>query len=96
MPSFTSFAFPVWILLVLYSGFLLFYLIYSIFSVYHLVKFGVYGSGLYVLVTLFVGGSLLLVGGSVLLLAGVEWSSVVHPANWFNLTSTSGIPLILP
>ena len=75
MPTtFTDFSIPVSLFLGIYGCFLLFYIIYSLFNVYHLLKYGVAGLPLYLLVVVFTGGTILLVGGSILLLLNYDWS----------------------
>lgn len=56
---------PVAIFLVLYGFFLLFYVVYAIFNVMHLVEYGRTGSPLWLIVVVFIGGTILLVTGSI-------------------------------
>ena len=67
---------PVSIFLIVYGAFMVFYLFYSLFNIYHLIRYGLYGFGLYFIVTLFAGGTILLVAGSFFLIAEHNWN---HP-----------------
>lgn len=60
-----------------YGVFMLFYILQSLFNVYHLIRYGVYGFGLYFLVTIFTGGTILLMAGSALLLVQYDWSEPI-------------------
>lgn len=72
-----SFSLPVSIFLYVFGAYMVFYLLYSLFNVYHLVRYGVYSFSLYVLVTVFTGGTILLVSGSIFLLMDYDWSAPV-------------------
>ena len=72
--SFSEISFPIYLFLGIYGFFLLFYVIYSLFTIMHLVKFGVAGFPLYALVIVYTGGTILLVAGSILLLARYDWT----------------------
>lgn len=72
---------PIVVFLVVYGGYMLFYLLYSLFNIYHLIRYGVYGFGLYLIVTVFTGGTILLVSGSVFLLAEYDWSQPITLEN---------------
>ncbi|MBI5369862.1 hypothetical protein HZA85_01570 [Candidatus Uhrbacteria bacterium] len=72
-----QFSLPLSIFLYVYSAYMLFYVLYSLFNIYHLIRYGVYGFGLYLIVTLFTGGTILLVGGSLYLLLGYDWTQIV-------------------
>lgn len=65
------------IFLYIFGAYMLFYILYSLFNVYHLVRYGVYSCSLYLLVTVFTGGTILLVTGSVFLLMGYDWSAPI-------------------
>jgi hypothetical protein len=71
----TGFSIPLWALLVFYGLFLLFFFVYSAFNLYHMVRFGKSGFGLYSILALFMLGSLVLVGGSLLVMSGYDWSA---------------------
>jgi len=70
-----SVSIPVSVFLYVYGAYMVFFLLYSLFNVYHLVRYGVYGFGLYTIVTIFTGGTILLAAGSVFLLMGYDWSA---------------------
>lgn len=67
-------ALPVAVFLIVYGAYMLFYVLYSLFNIYHLIRYGVYGFGLYLIVTIFTCGTIALVGGSVSLLLEYDWS----------------------
>lgn len=69
MPSFT-----ISILLYFFGVYLLGYLFYSLSNIYHLAKYGIYSSSLYVLIATFAGGTILLVGSCILFLLGYDWT----------------------
>jgi hypothetical protein len=64
--SFPEFSFPVAIFLGLYGFFLLFYVIYALFNISHLLEYGRIGSPLWMIVVVFTGGTIFLVGGSII------------------------------
>jgi hypothetical protein len=68
---------PIWIFLYVYGAYMLFYVLYSLFNIYHLIRYGVYGFGLYLLVTIFTGGTILLLTGSFFLLSEYNWNELV-------------------
>ena len=65
------------IFLYLFGAYLTFYLLYSLFTVFHLLKYGVYNFSLYLLITVFAGGTILLVSGSLFYLSGFDWSTPI-------------------
>ena len=65
-----------------YGFFALFYVIYSIFNIYHLVRFGVYTFGAYLIITIFLAGTVFLVGASFYMLV---------PYDWFATWSVTGV-----
>ena len=71
---------PVSIFLYVYGAYMLFYVLYSLFNIYHLIRYGVYGYGLYFLVTIFTGGTILLLAGSFFLLSEYNWNELI-PVN---------------
>lgn len=75
---------PVAVFLIVYFGYMLFYCLYSLFNIYHLIRYGVYGFGLYLIVTIFTGGTILLVAGSVFLLMGYDWMYPISINGIFN------------
>ncbi|TAL50742.1 hypothetical protein EPN81_02050 [Patescibacteria group bacterium] len=65
---------PIYVFLFVFGAYMLFYLLYSLFNIYHLVRYGVYGFGLYLIITIFTGGTILLVAGSTMLLMEYDWT----------------------
>ena len=80
-----SFSIPISIFLLIFGGYVIFYFLYSLFNVYHLVRYGVYGFGLYLIVTVFTAGSICLVAGSTFFLMQYDWSA---PISLHDLNST--------
>lgn len=75
MPELPQISLPVSIFLYLFGAYMLFYVIYSLFNIYHLVRYGVYSLSLYLLVAVFTGGTILLVAGSIFWLMKFDWSA---------------------
>ena len=65
---------PMYVFLCVFGAYMLFYVIYSLFNIYHLIRYGIYGFGLYLIVTIFTGGTILLVAGSMFLLLDYDWT----------------------
>lgn len=72
--SLSEISFPIIVFLGVYGFFLLFYIIYSLFTVMHLVKYGVAGFPLYLLTAVYAGGTILLVSVSIFMLARYDWT----------------------
>ena len=72
--SFADFNIPVSIFFGAYGIFLLVYIIYSLFNLFHLLKYGVAGLPLYLIIVAFAGGTILLLGGSFLILLNYDWT----------------------
>lgn len=72
---------PIYVFLFVFVAYMLFYVLYSLFNIYHLIRYGVYGFGLYLIVTIFTGGTILLVAGSTLLLLDYDWTFSISPNN---------------
>jgi hypothetical protein len=64
---------PLYLLLFVFGGYMLFYILYSLFNIYHLIRYGVYGFGLYLIVAIFTGGTIILIAGSFFLLTTYNW-----------------------
>ncbi|MBI4592379.1 hypothetical protein HY733_02950 [Candidatus Uhrbacteria bacterium] len=78
---------PLYVFLFVYGAYMLFYVLYSLFNIYHLIRYGVYGFGLYLIVTIFTGGTILLVAGSTFLLMEYDWTlpiSFDEAQNYYN------------
>lgn len=65
---------PIYVFLFVFGAYMIFYVLYSLFNIYHLVRYGVYGFGLYLIVTIFTGGTILLVAGSTFMLLEYDWT----------------------
>ncbi|NQV88929.1 MAG: hypothetical protein HQ488_01220 [Parcubacteria group bacterium] len=76
MFDFSTMSIPVSVFLTVFGAYMLFYIFYGLFNVYHLIKYGIFGIGLYILVTIFTGGTILLISGSTFMLMEYDWS---HP-----------------
>jgi hypothetical protein len=79
----TSFAIPLWAFLAVFGLFLLFFLVHSFFNLYHFLRFGIYGFGLYGITTLFVFGTFALLGISTLLLLPYDWTASLQLSTLF-------------
>lgn len=90
------FSIPLWALLVAYGAYLAFFLLYAAFNLYHLLRFGMYGLGLYLITALFVVGTVLLIAASYSLLAPFDWTVSFPVSSLFDRSATStffqGIP----
>ncbi len=85
--DFATFVIPVWYVLVVYALFLVVFTTYTGFNLYHLLRFGAKGPGLYAILALFLVGTVLLVGLTVALLAPYDWSATISPADTLQQTS---------
>ena len=68
--------FPISYFLIPYALLLLTFVIFSIFNVYHLLRYGVYNFNLYILSVIYIGGSLFILGASLILILGQDWSTL--------------------
>jgi hypothetical protein len=78
---------PIGVLLFVFAAYMVFYVLYSLFNIYHLIRYGVYGFGLYVLVTVFTGGTIILVSASIFFLMEYDWTlpiSFQNTADFYN------------
>ncbi len=83
---------PVSVFLIVYGGYMLFYVLYSLFTIYHFFRYGIYGFGLYLIITIFTGGTILLVSGSVLLLLQYDWQAPIMAGQVIETYNTSLFP----
>lgn len=83
---------PIVVFLIVYGAYMLFYILYSLFNIYHLIRYGVYGFGLYIIVTVFTGGTILLLAGSFFLLAEYNWMQPVSINNALETYNESLFP----
>ena len=72
---FPEFSIPISVFLGLYAFFILFYVIYSLFNIYHLVRFGVSGPFLFGLLGVYLIGTVVLLAMSGLSLMRFDWST---------------------
>jgi hypothetical protein len=85
---------PISIFLVIWGAYMLFYVLYSLFNIYHLIRYGVYGFGLYLIVTIFTGGTVILVAGSAFLLMEYDWSVPLSLQNTIELYNEDLFPAL--
>jgi hypothetical protein len=88
MLTFANFSFPISLLLIPLGIFMLFYLFYSIFNIYHLLRFGVYGFGLYIIATIFTLGTIFFIGTTGFLLIRYDWNAPVVLGEIFQIEET--------
>lgn len=51
-----------------------FFIVYSLFNIYHLIRYGFYDFSLYLLVTVFTGGTIILVAASAFQMMEYDWN----------------------
>ncbi|MEI6510918.1 MAG: hypothetical protein WCO25_02630 [Candidatus Uhrbacteria bacterium] len=85
----TNLAIPMWTFLGAYGLFLAVFSLYSLFNLYHLVRFGTASTGLYAVTALFAGGTVLLVGATVFLLAPYDWSASISVSDLLRQTAST-------
>lgn len=81
--SLSSVAIPIWVLLIVYGAFLVFFLLYTAFNLYHLLRFGTYGIGLYAVIATFSFGTVCILAASYFILAPLDWTVTVPVASLF-------------
>ncbi len=86
MPSFAELSFPIGVVLLPFGLFMLFYCVYSLFNLYHLLRFGVAGLVLYGVVTLYAAGT-------VAILVAVIWG--LSPYDFSYPVSLAGVTAAL-
>ncbi|MBU0531205.1 hypothetical protein KJ910_01785 [Patescibacteria group bacterium] len=67
-------SFPIFYFLFPYALFLLVFIVFSLFNVYHLLRYGIYNFNLYVLCTVYMAGTLLILGASVIMILQFDWT----------------------
>lgn len=92
MPNFSEFSVTISVFLILYTAFLVLFSFYSIFNIYHLIRYGLYGFGLYLIITIFAGGTILLVAGSIFLLQEYDWSIPIQLNNIVKIYTSEIVP----
>ncbi len=89
MPSFAEFSFPIGVVLLPFGLFMLFYCVYSLFNLYHLLRFGVAGPILYAVTTAYAVGTLVILVGSIWGLSGYDFA---YPVSLSGLPSSFTTP----
>lgn len=74
MPSFAEFSFPIGVILLPFGLFMLFYCVYSLFNLYHLLRFGVAGPILYAVTVVYAVGTAAILVGAIWGLSGYDFS----------------------
>lgn len=80
-----QFSIPVGVFLLVFAAYMVFYILYSLFNIYHLLRYGVFGFGLYLLVAIFTGGTIILVSGSIFWLMEYDWTLPISLQSILNL-----------
>lgn len=75
--SFPEISIPVFSLLGIFGLYMTCYVLYSLFNIFHLVKYGVAGNGLVLIVSIFLGGTVLLITGSIFILLPYDWTYAI-------------------
>lgn len=78
MPVFPDIILPLWILLIPYALFAIFFAIWSLFNIYHLLRFGVLGYGLSLLMVIYLGGTAAIIFFSSALILQYDWMASVN------------------
>lgn len=74
MFSLPSLTLPLWLLLIPFGIFILFFILYAFFNIYHLLRFATYTFGSYLLTTIFIGGAVIISAVSYLYLSSYDWT----------------------
>lgn len=87
----TDLVLPMTVLLIPFGLFLAFYILYSLFNLYHLLRFGLEGVPLFLITIVFIGGSVVLIAGTIFALAGYDWSGELSLTDTLNEWSQQNI-----
>lgn len=68
------FNFSIQYFLIPYGLFVLIFLVFSFFNIYHLMRYGIYNFALYVLSVIYLSGTIFVLGMSAIILFGFDWS----------------------
>ncbi len=82
------------VFLIVYGVFLFFFITYSLFNIYHLVRYGFADIALYMLVSIFSFGTIILVAASAFQMLSYDWSRslpVDRGVEYFNNTLFPGV-----
>jgi hypothetical protein len=85
---------PVFVVLIAYAIYLIFYVLYSFFNLFHLIKYGVEGAPLFLIVTIFAAGTIFLVAGSILWLAMFDWTFAIPIDQFLGLFKNDVLPVL--
>lgn len=95
MPTFPDILIPLWILLIPYGIFGAFFLLWSAFNIYHLLRFGVVSMSLSLVMAFYLIGTASLVFFSVSLLLRFDWMISVNLTEFiFSENGSSVLPLL--
>jgi hypothetical protein len=83
---------PISVFLIPFGIFMFLYILYSLFNIYHLIRYGIFGKGLYFLITIFSAGAILLSAGSIFILLGFDWGTSIGLQEASNLYNNNVIP----
>ncbi len=78
MPNIPDLIIPLWILLVPYGLFAAFFILWSLFNVYHLLRFGVASYSLSLLMVIYLAGTSALIFFSASLLLRFDWTVTIN------------------
>jgi len=67
-------SFPIIYFLLPYAFFLTVFVIFSLFNVYHLLRYGIYNFNLYVLSTIYMAGTIFILGASIIMILQFDWT----------------------
>ncbi len=67
--------FPISFFLIPYAVFIVIFLIFSFFNIYHLLRYGIYNFALYLLSVIYIGGTIFIIGASYILLSDYSWAA---------------------
>lgn len=79
---------PLAIVLIPFLLFLILFFIFSIFNLFHLIHYGPSTTGKFVVIAIYVAGTLALLGGSYFVLAPYDWSQPISSTRFRFLDAT--------
>jgi len=69
------------------------FVVYSLFNMYHLFRFGVYNFGLYIISTVYVLGTACLISMAAWIIVDLDWSMALSLGTFFEKYSQTILPL---
>jgi len=66
--------FPIIYFLIPYALFVLVFVTFSVFNIYHLLRYGIYNFNLYILSVVYLAGTIFILGASIIILTSFDWS----------------------